>query len=62
MTTWYKIMFDHLKTMEEKYAALVYYIAMDYHELSHDKIAWQRDDWKKMARELVDEQAKLDNV
>ena len=27
---------------------LIEYIARDYLELSHDKICWQRDDWRKI--------------
>ena len=37
---------DELKRLE-KYEKLVQFIANDYHELSHDKAQWQRDDWKK---------------
>jgi hypothetical protein len=38
-----------------KYEKLVWYIANDYHELSHDKAMWQRDDWKKRCRKLIEE-------
>jgi len=30
-----------------EYERLVKFIANDYHELSHEKTQWQRDDWKK---------------
>jgi len=36
-----------------KYEELVGFIANDYHELSHDKIAWQRNDWKKRCHKLI---------
>ena len=39
----------------KKYEELVQFIANDYHELSHDKAKWQRDDWKKRCRNLVTE-------
>lgn len=39
----------------KKYEQLVWYIANDYHELSHDKAKWQRDDWKKRCRKLIEE-------
>jgi hypothetical protein len=32
---------------------LITYIANDYVELSHDKIAWQRDDHMKICREWL---------
>lgn len=32
---------------------MVWYIANDYHELSHDKAKWQRDDWKKRCKDLM---------
>jgi DNA polymerase elongation subunit (family B) len=31
----------------QEYERLVKFIANDYHELSHEKTQWQRDDWKK---------------
>jgi len=34
----------------------VYFVANDYIELSHDKTQWQRDDWSKRARKIVNEQ------
>jgi len=37
----------------KNYEKLVHFVAMDYHELSHDKISWQRDDWKKRCRQLI---------
>ena len=39
----------------QRYEKLVWFIANDYHELSHDKAKWQRDDWKKRCRELMTE-------
>ena len=38
----------------EKYKKLVEFIANDYHELSHDKAYWQRDDWKKRCKQLIE--------
>lgn len=31
-----------------RYRNLVWYIANDYNELSHEKVMWQRDEWKKI--------------
>ena len=31
------------------------YVANDYIELSHDKVRWQRDDYVKMAKKLLDD-------
>ena len=45
---------DELKRLE-KYEKLVQFIANDYHELSHDKAYWQRDDWKKRCKKLIEE-------
>ena len=39
---------------------LCYFIANDYVELSHDKIRWQRDDYMKRARRLLQEIDKKD--
>jgi hypothetical protein len=39
----------------QKYEKLVQFIANDYHELSHDKAMWQRDDWKNRCRKLIEE-------
>ena len=39
----------------EKFKKLVEFIANDYHELSHDKAYWQRDDWKKRCGKLIEE-------
>ena len=36
-----------------KYEALVHFIANDYHELSYEKVKWQRDDWKKRCEKLI---------
>ena len=40
---------ESLKKQRDHYKAFVHFVSYDYHELSHDKIAWQRDDWKKRA-------------
>ena len=40
----------------QKFKKLVYFIANDYHELSHDKAQWQRDDWKKRCWKLIQEE------
>ena len=42
-----------LKDKLDAYRDMVRFIANDYHELSHDKIAWQRDDWKKRCKKLL---------
>jgi len=39
----------------EKFKKLVEFIANDYHELSHDKASWQRNDWKKRCKKLIEE-------
>ena len=39
----------------QKYEKLVQFIANDYHELSHDKAYWQRDDWKKRCKKLIED-------
>lgn len=39
----------------QKYKELVQFIANDYHELSYDKVKWQRDDWKNRCRKLIEE-------
>jgi len=38
-----------------KYEKLVQFIANDYHELSYEKAQWQRDDWKKRCKKLIEE-------
>ena len=38
-----------------KYEQLVWFIANDYYELSHDKVYWQRDDWRQRCRKLIEE-------
>lgn len=51
-------MIDHYRVEVErlkKYEKLVQFIANDYHELSHDKAKWQRDDWKKRCKKLIEE-------
>lgn len=32
------------------------YIARDYLELSHDKIIWQRNDWRKICESWLENQ------
>lgn len=41
---------------------LIFYIATDYVELSHDKIKWQRDDYIKICREWIQHHYPLDEV
>ena len=41
-----------------QYERLVQSIANDYHELSHDKIQWQRDYWKKRCKKLLEDDSK----
>lgn len=45
---------DHIEILQ-KYRNLVMFIANDYHELSHDKIKNQRNEWKKLCQKLIDE-------
>ena len=40
----------HLDELE----AFVMWVARDYVESSHDKVRWQRDDYIKRAKELID--------
>lgn len=39
----------------EKLEAFVKWIALDFVELSHEKVRWQRDDWLKRAKQLLNE-------
>lgn len=39
----------------EKLYRFVHYIATDYFELSHEKVRVQRDDYVRMAKELLKE-------
>ena len=39
----------------QKYEGMVQFIANDYHELSHDKASWQRNDWKKRCKKLIED-------
>ena len=39
----------------QQYEKLVQFIANDYHELSHDKAQWQRNDWKKRCKKLIED-------
>ena len=47
----YRVEVERLK----KYEQMVQFIANDYYELSYDKAKWQRDDWKKRCRKLIEE-------
>lgn len=42
----------------ERYRDLVHFIANDYYELSYMKVEWQRDDWRKRCRNLIEEMEK----
>jgi len=44
-----------LENRNDKLEAFVMWIARDYVESSHDKVRWQRDDYIKRAKELLDE-------
>ena len=44
----------------QAYEKLVKFIAQEYHELSHDKAYWQRDDWKQLCRKLIEEDHEAD--
>ena len=33
---------------------MIEYIAGDYHEMSHDKIKWQRDSWKRECQDWLE--------
>ena len=37
-----------------EYEKLVHFIANDYIELSFEKAKWQRDDWRKRCRKLIE--------
>ena len=39
----------------QKYEKMVWFIANDYYELSHDKVKWQHNDWYKRCRKLIEE-------
>ena len=43
-----------------EYEKLVQFIANDYLELSYEKAQWQRDDWKKRCKKLIEEDYKED--
>ncbi|NDB61993.1 hypothetical protein EB001_26670 [bacterium] len=45
----------------EKFKKLVEFIANDYHELSYEKAQWQRDDWKKRCKKLIEEYDEINN-
>jgi hypothetical protein len=51
---------DELNRLAE-YEKLVHFIANDYHELSYEKAMWQRDDWKKRCKKLIEEYDELHN-
>lgn len=44
-----------------KYEQLVWFIANDYYELSHDKVKWQHNDWYKRCRKLIEEENEDDS-
>ena len=44
----------------KNYEYIVNFISNDYHELSYEKAQWQRDDWKKRCRKIIDEDTKHD--
>ena len=54
-------MTDEIERLK-KYEALVWFIASDYYELSHDKAKWQRDDWLKRCRRLIEEENAVMNT
>lgn len=39
----------------ERYRDLVHYIANDYYELSFEKADFQRNEWRTMCRDLIEE-------
>lgn len=49
-----EIIKKELKRLSQ-YEQLVYFIANDYTELSYEKIEWQRNDWCKRARKLIEQ-------
>lgn len=54
LTLMYDQQYDEIKRLE-KYRDLVWFIANDFNELSHEKVMLQRDDWKKRCNKLRDE-------
>ena len=50
---------DEIKRLQ-RYEGMVNFIVNDYHELSHDKAYWQRDDWKQLCRKLIEEDHEAD--
>ena len=51
-------MIDHYRKEVERlkrYEKMVWFIANDYYELSHDKVKWQHNDWYKRCRKLIEE-------
>ena len=46
----------------QRYEKLVKFIVNDYHELSHDKAKWQRDDWKKRCKEQIEKDWLVDAI
>jgi len=59
--TYGTVTIDELQKIHEeivrlkKYEEMVQFIANDYHELSYDKAKWQRDDWKKRCKKLIEQ-------
>lgn len=39
----------------QRYEKMVWFIANDYYEMSHDKVRWQHNDWYKRCRKLIEE-------
>ena len=39
----------------QRYEKMVWFIAYDYYEMSHDKVRWQHNDWYKRCRKLIEE-------
>lgn len=39
----------------QRYEKMVWFIANDYYEMSHDKVKWQHNDWYKRCRKLIEE-------
>ena len=44
---------DRLEKMPNESEKFVIFVANDYLELSHDKVHWQRNDWVKRARKIL---------
>lgn len=51
---------DYTRQLTSK--QMIQYIANDYNELSSDKIAWQRDSWKKECQDWLQHNCSDDNM